>query len=174
MDLVLRNPTIEDAADLGRAHQQSWVETVGAVVTADFWEHSTEARRIGMWERMLRRSDDARRLCVAEIDGVIVGAALAGPPVPREHPDHPPVCDLEIRILFLLRAHHGSGIGQKLLDSVFRSGEDAQVWVVERDLLTRAFYRRNGFVADGGRDSRKQPSGDLSAIRMLRAGSHPG
>lgn len=167
MTVVLRTPTLEDAADLGRVHQQCWVETYDELVTPDFWEHSTEARRIGMWERMLRRSEPGRRLVAAEVDGEIVGFALAGAFLAREHPGFDPVHALEIRMLYLLRAHHGSGIGQQLLDAVLAADEPAQLWVAERNPRAQAFYRRNGFEADGIRDDRAH-GGDLTAIRMLR------
>lgn len=168
MTVVLRTPTLEDAADLGRVHQQCWVETYDTLVTPEFWEHSTEARRIGMWERMLRRTETGRRLVVAEVDGSIVGFALAGPYLAREHPGHAPVHELEVRMLYVLRAHHGTGIGQQLLDAVLAADEPAQLWVAERNPRAQAFYRRNGFEADGSRDSREHHSGDLTAIRMLR------
>ncbi|WP_411720294.1 hypothetical protein [Mycetocola sp.] len=57
---LLREPSLEDAADRGRVHQQCWVETYEELVPPEFWEHSTEARRIGMWERMLRRREPQR------------------------------------------------------------------------------------------------------------------
>ena len=170
MSLVLRPPTLEDAADLGRVHQQCWVETYDSLVTPEFWEHSTEARRIGMWERMLRRDEPGRRLVVAAVDGEIVGFALAGPFLAREHPGHEPAHDLEVRMLYVLRSHHGTGIGQQLLDAVLSVDEPAQLWVAERNPRAQAFYRRNGFEPDGSRDSRERHSGDLTAIRMLRHG----
>lgn len=170
MTVVLRNPTREDAADIGRVHQQCWVETYDALVDPEFWEHSTEARRIGMWERMLRREDDGRRLVVAQLDDEIVGFALVGPHVPREHPGHAAVEELEVRMLYVLRAHHGSGIGQQLLDAVLAPDESAQLWVAERNPRAQAFYRRNGFVPDGSRDATAHHGGDLAAIRMRRDG----
>lgn len=171
MTVVLRKPSLEDAADLGRVHQQCWVETYDGLVSQEFWEHSTEARRIGMWERMLRRTEPERRLVVAEVDGEIVGFALAGPFLAREHPGYDPVHTFEVRMLYLLRAHHGTGIGQHLLDAVLAADEPAQLWVAERNPRAQAFYRRNGFVADGTRDARAHHSADLTAIRMVRPGA---
>lgn len=171
MAVILREPSIEDAADLGRVHQQCWVETYVDLVPPGFWDHSTEARRIGMWERMLRRSDFGRRLVLAEVDGRIVGFALAGAAVDREHPDAPPEQSIEIRMLYLIRSLHGSGIGQQLLDAVLFPGEAAQLWVAEQNPRAQAFYRRNGFVADGIRDPHAHQGTDLSAMRMLRPAS---
>jgi ribosomal protein S18 acetylase RimI-like enzyme len=169
--VILNEPSFEDAADLGRVHQQCWVETYKGLVPPEFWEHSTEARRIGMWERMLRRSEPQRRLVVAEVDGNIVGFALAGATLSREHPGAPPAEALEVRMLYLKRSHHGSGIGQHLLDSVLFAGEAAQLWVAEGNPRAQAFYRRNGFAADGIRDARPHQGTDLTAIRMLRRAS---
>lgn len=168
---VLREPSLEDAADLGRVHQQCWVETYAGLVPEEFWEHSTEARRIGMWERMLRRSDPKRRLVVAEVGGGIVGFALVGAALAREHPDSPPAVPLEVRMLYLTRSQHGSGIGQQLLDAVLFDGEAAQLWVAEQNGRAQAFYRRNGFVPDGIRDPDAHRGTELAAIRMLRPAS---
>jgi GNAT superfamily N-acetyltransferase len=168
MAILLREPLLEDAADLGRVHQQCWVETYDELVPPEFWEHSTEARRIGMWERMLRRSEPGRRLILAEADGDLAGFALAGTALVREHPGFPPAESLEVRMLYLKRSHHGSGIGQQLFDAVLFPGEAAQLWVAERNPRAQAFYRRNGFVPDGMRDPRTHQGADLTAIRMLR------
>jgi ribosomal protein S18 acetylase RimI-like enzyme len=170
MAVLLRKPSLDDAADLGRVHQQCWIETYSELVPPDFWEHSTEARRIGMWERMLRRSEPARRLILAEVDGSIVGFALAGTAVAREHPDSPPAETLEVRMLYVTRSHHGSGIGQQLLDAVLSPGEAAQLWVAEQNPRAQAFYRSNGFLPDGIRDPHAHEGTDLTAIRMLRPG----
>lgn len=171
MAVLLREPTPDDAAELGRVHQQCWVETYAHLVPAEFWEHSTEARRIGMWERMLRRSDPNRRLVLAEADGDVVGFALVGAALAREHPGAPPAEALEVRMLYLRRSWHGTGVGQQLLDTVLLTGEAAQVWVAERNSRAQAFYRRNGFVTDGIRDPDAHQGTDLAAIRMLRAPS---
>lgn len=168
MAVILRTPRIEDAAELGRVHQQCWVETYADFVTPEFWEHSTEARRIGMWERMLRRSEPSRRLMIAEVDGDVVGFAQAGPANVREHPGFDPVHDLEVRMLYLVRSAHGSGIGQKLLDAVLGADDPAQLWVAEQNARARAFYRRNGFEADGVHDLRAHRGSKITAIRMVR------
>ena len=171
MAVILREPSIEDAADLGRVHQQCWVETYVDLVPEEFWDHSTEARRIGMWERMLRRSETGRRLMLAEVDGSVVGFALAAASVAREHPEAPAEDSIEIRMLYLTRSHHGSGIGQQLLDAVLFPGEAAQLWVAEQNPRAQAFYRRNGFLADGIRDPHAHQGTDLAAMRMLRPAS---
>lgn len=168
MTVVLREPTLEDAAELGRVHQLCWVETYEALVPPEFWEHSTEARRIGMWERMLRRNAGDLRLVLAEEDGSIVGLAAAGPVLTREHPGHEPAEAREVQMLYLLRSHHGSGIGQQLLDAILRPDEGAQLWVAEQNERAVAFYLRNSFSPDGVRDEEAHRGTDLTAIRLVR------
>lgn len=121
-----------------------------------------------MWERMLRRTETGRRLVLAESDGDVIGFASTGSPLTREHPEHPPARDLEVRMLYLVRSAHGSGIGQQLLDAVLDPDEPAQLWVAEQNARALAFYRRNGFATDGIRDARAHPGSDLTAVRMLR------
>jgi ribosomal protein S18 acetylase RimI-like enzyme len=65
----------------------------------------------------------------------------------------------------VLAAHHGTGIGQTLLDEVLGSGP-AQLWVAKQNPRAIAFYRRNGFAFDGAEQT--DESTDITEARMLR------
>lgn len=82
------------------------------------------------------------RMRPVEAGDEVIGFAMA---VPTDH-DNPP--STQLRMLYVLRRHHGSGAGQALLDAVVGS-EPCQLWVARENPRAHRFYRRNGFVPDG-------------------------
>ncbi len=80
--------------------------------------------------------------------------------------DEPPVRELELVGLYLLAAHHGTGLGQDLLDAAL--GErPASLWMAEDNPRAVAFYARSGFTPDGAR--KVEPSWeDLAEVRLVR------
>ncbi|WP_246036749.1 GNAT family N-acetyltransferase [Cellulomonas telluris] len=87
---------------------------------------------------------------VAEVAGTVVGIAFAD--LGRRVGEHPPVRDRELYLLYVLAAHHGTGVGQALLDVVVLPRHvPAQVWVAEHNPRARRFYARNDLLPDGAR-----------------------
>jgi GNAT superfamily N-acetyltransferase len=76
------------------------------------------------------------------------------------------VRDREVSSLYVLASHHGTGIGQVLLDTVVAPRTPAQLWVAERNPRARRFYEKNGLLPDGARfvDQRL----DLAEVRHVR------
>ncbi len=123
---VIRAATSSDSAGCAYVHHTSWVETYSALLPAAHWESDTLARREDAWRRWL---DDGAVVTVAEAHGRVVGFAIAG--AGRQVGDHQPVRDRELRSLYVLGAHRGTGIGQALLDTVPAPRTPAQLWVAE-------------------------------------------
>jgi len=67
-------------------------------------------------------------------------------------------------VLYVYVAHHGSGAGPALLESVVDPEESVALWVADPNPRAQAFYRKHGFVADGA----AQVEGGLRVIRMVR------
>lgn len=127
----------------------------------DHWESDTLERRTETWRRWL---DGGAEVTVAEVSGRLVGIAISGPG--RHVGDHRPVRDRELYSLYVLAAHHGTGIGQTLLDTVLAPGAPAQLWVAEANPRARRFYERNGFLPDGARFLDEDL--DLAEVRHVR------
>ncbi|MFZ5868948.1 MAG: GNAT family N-acetyltransferase [Actinomycetota bacterium] len=70
---------------------------------------------------------------------------------PRQGPGPRPR-RLELHLIYLLAAHHGTGLGQGLLDAAVADAP-AFLWIAEDNPRALAFYRRNGFEPDGARDT---------------------
>jgi GNAT superfamily N-acetyltransferase len=158
---LLRPATPDDAAACARVHHASWVETFAHLLPQEHWESDTLERRTANWERWLAGDGI---VTVAEIDREVVGLGFAG--AGTERGGHAPVRDGELLLLYVLAAHHGTGLGRALLEAVVAPGAPAQVWLAEENPRARRFYERHGFVHDGARFV--DTALDLALVRHVR------
>jgi GNAT superfamily N-acetyltransferase len=143
---VTRPATVEDAESIARVHATSWRETYGRLVDDPATNPWFEVdRRIGMWRTNLE--DGLFSTAVAEDPTGVIGFAAAHRTVEPEA-----VRPEELAMLYVLERAHGTGTGQALLDGVL-GGRPASLWVAADNPRARAFYRRNGFTADGATSS---------------------
>ncbi|MGL3807842.1 N-acetyltransferase family protein [Paeniglutamicibacter sp. R2-26] len=100
----------------------------------------------------------------------IVGVAGGGP---AADDDADTGVGIELQLLYVLGDHHGTGLGQRLLETVL-TGRDAVLWVLEGNARARAFYARHGFVADGRVEALADDWEGLNEVRMVRRGTRRG
>lgn len=161
MELRLRQAVPADAGRIAAVHQQCWRETY--TLPAEAWETITEQSRRTMWEQLLGEPGRDRKVTLALADGTLIGVAWA-----RTAMDPGAVRDLELYGLYVLTAWHGTGIGQALLDDVI-GVEPAWLWVAVDNLRAQAFYRRNGFRVDEGREQLTAAAeAIIPVLRMIR------
>ena len=156
--IVVRKAVPEDAERIADIQITGWRESYAHLLSPEFLarlEPQTEVYREGI-VRAVRATHN-----VAELDGDVVGFAIAGPP--RE--DDPPRA-WELALIYQYARAHGSGTGQALLDAAV-GDRPAFLWVAEGNPRAQAFYRRNGFVADGARKVAEEWE-NLAEIRMVR------
>jgi len=69
-------------------------------------------------------------------------------------------------MIYVLRVHQGTGLGQRLLDSTL-GGAPGLLWVEKTNDRAQAFYRRNGFELDGAEepDERNPVFVDVRMVR---------
>ena len=161
MEWVVRPAVTADAEALGRVHVTSWRETYADVLSAKFLADLSIDGRARMWRRGLDRARPDRPVWVAEAGGEVIGFSMAGPAHDPESPR-----ELELFMIYLLAQHHGSGLGQRLLDTAI-GDLPALLWVAETNPRAQAFYRRNGFESDGARKT-EETWEHLVEIRMTR------
>jgi len=138
--LRIRRATTADARGIARVHVRAWREAYTHVFSPYLLEGLSVSGRADRWTRILAGGTD---VWVAETDGRIVGWVSAGP---SREPDAP--VPLELQGIYVLRDHYGTGAGQQLLDAAL--GDSAAfLWVLGDNPRAQAFYRRNGFTADG-------------------------
>jgi GNAT superfamily N-acetyltransferase len=158
MALLIRPARVSDAEAISAIRVQSWRETYVGLLSAEFLGTLDAEAQVPRWRDQIA---GGRNILVAEVDGETRGFAIAGPA--REA--NPPR-DLELQVIYQLATEHGSGSGQALLDAAI-GDRPAVLWVAEQNPRAQAFYRRNGFAADGTRKVVEEWD-NLVEIRMVR------
>lgn len=123
MAVVIREPRPEDAERIAAVHVDTWKETYIDLLPEGFFTEEHSGMRREMWTRILAEQRSQWSIRVAEVDGEIIGFAMAGPAQDAAEPAEP--ADLPSRTLYtlyVLRSHHGTGAGQALLDSTLGVG----------------------------------------------------
>ncbi|GEL93545.1 GNAT family N-acetyltransferase [Cellulomonas composti] len=124
---------------------------------------SSSKRREHFWTAVIADERYRDRVsAVAEVDGTIVGLALAGPPS-----DEDAAWAQQLYALYTYVAYHGSGAGSALLAAVLDPRASAGLWVADPNPRAQAFYRKHGFVPDG---TTKVDHG-VHELRMVRPGA---
>ncbi|GAA1793189.1 GNAT family N-acetyltransferase [Agromyces lapidis] len=163
---MIRAARPDDAPGIARMHWESHQATYidSGFVTRERIEAWTLEQRIEGWRQVLDDADGPERTVVVAVDGDrIVGFADARSVDAADDPDAPR--DLELKGLYLLEAHQGTGLGQALLDAAI--GErPAFLWAMAGETRARAFYRRNGFEPDGAEAPFEL--WDIMTVRLVR------
>ncbi|MFE6253911.1 GNAT family N-acetyltransferase [Agromyces sp. NPDC057865] len=154
MDAVIRRAQVADAPGIARVHWDSHQTTyvLPGRVARDRVEAWTMRIRISSWTANLAIANDVypvpegfhrMEIWVAEVGGAIVGWANTSlgheTDAPRE---------LQLEGIYVLEEHHGTGVGQALLDAAI-GDRPAYLWALDDNPRAHAFYRRNGFALDG-------------------------
>ncbi|MBX3099333.1 MAG: GNAT family N-acetyltransferase [Salinibacterium sp.] len=158
MNFVVRPAVPEDALDIATVRVHCWRETY-TFLSSELLGSMDPAVREESFRDMIELELGA--FVVTEVDGEIRGFASSGPPAAADAPR-----DLELAMIYQLASMHGSGSGQALLDAAIGDAP-AFLWTAELNPRAHAFYRRNGFVADGAREVRADWE-NLAELRMVR------
>ncbi|MER2135887.1 MAG: GNAT family N-acetyltransferase [Arthrobacter sp.] len=160
-----------DAPALAYLHVASWRQTYADQLPAGFFTPRFLDQRKAMWTRICRDRPRGVTVAVAvavggvggsaAAEGRIIGFAAAGGTAEETAPR-----PTELNMLYVEQASHGNGAGQALLDTVLPQ-RAAFLWVARDNPRAQAFYRRNGFQADGTELS-DTPVPGLTSVRMLR------
>jgi ribosomal protein S18 acetylase RimI-like enzyme len=156
---LIRTPTIDDAEALALVHVRCWIETYSGIVSPAVRASFSFEERMAAWTRILTSTSNPRHL--AEVDGEVVGFSASGPARADDAPR-----ELELYSIYVLGAHHGTGVGQQLIDAAV-GREPAIVWVASENARAISFYRRNGFEPDGATGA-FEPWENVPELRMTR------
>jgi GNAT superfamily N-acetyltransferase len=165
--ITVRQARVRDAKAMARVHVQSWQETYRGLIPDEILDRPGFVEwREQFWAAALGEERySANRVAVAERGGEPVGIAMAGP---AEDADaHWPV---QLFVLYVLAADHGTGAGHGLLAAVI-GNDHAALWVVDLNPRAQVFYRKHGFRPDGARKHAHDL--DLDEIRMVRHVADP-
>jgi ribosomal protein S18 acetylase RimI-like enzyme len=153
MPLALRPATPADAAAIAPFHVEIWRETYRDLAPPQIFQAMDVATRLARWQGLL--ADPTRATVVAEVDGVLAGFGLCGPPLDPIYGARG-----EIKNLFVGRGFARRGIGQRLMGEMAailaaRGHVGAGLGVVVGNAPAIAFYeklggRREGAYTDPG------------------------
>jgi ribosomal protein S18 acetylase RimI-like enzyme len=160
--ILVRPAVSADAVGIARVHIAAWHETYTRLVPPGAFDALDDdlETRAARWASII--DDHVTTVHVAELDGEIVGWASSSA---GRHDDAPR--GLELEGIYVLARHHGSGAGQALLDAAL-GDRPAYLWVAADNPRAQAFYRRNGFAADGARDEHALMGHPIAAARFVR------
>ena len=160
MTVEVRLAVPSDARGIAEVHVRAWQETYAHLVPAEDLARLSVEQRERRWSEILSTGESEN--WVATDGNVVVG--FAGSSDARD-PDSPR--PLELQAIYVLASHHGTGVGQRLLDAAIGKSP-AYVWVADDNPRARAFYLRNGFLPDGKEDTHTLAGTPVLAIRMVR------
>ena len=164
---AVREAEASDAESIARVHVDSWRETYAGVLGEDHFSEAAFSRRLQFWTSYLSLAPRPGQMIVAELDDVVVGFACAGEARgPDAEHGFVPARALHLFSIYLREGAHGGGLGQLMIDAALRD-EPAQLWVLRGNQRAIAFYRRNGFEADGV-EFIDPADPNLVTLRMIR------
>ncbi len=149
MTITYRAARPADAATLDRIFDASFCDTFGHLYRAEDLDLFLSSFGVGDWAAQLKNPAYAFR--IGEVDGAAAGYVKLGP---LKLPVEPIGPALLLDQLYILKAHHGSGIAQGLmswvLDEASRRGVGELFLTVFVDNhRARRFYDRYGFEPVG-------------------------
>jgi ribosomal protein S18 acetylase RimI-like enzyme len=156
----IERPTLDDLAEMGRVHVQVWQEAYDGLMPADYLAALDPTAGPVRWRDRITDPASPVSWWLARDEEGIVGMATSGPP----RDDDPPV-PFELYAINVLGRGHGTGLADDLLAHAI-GDRAAYLWVLDGNARARAFYRRHGFIDEGGR--KPEPGTGLVEIRMAR------
>ncbi|WP_010204112.1 GNAT family N-acetyltransferase [Salinibacterium sp. PAMC 21357] len=138
-----------DAGALAQLHVASWREAYSHLLPEDFFTAEFLAKRQKMWDHILNSPSEELSIQLAEHAGSIIGFACVQRTTSTKQTGSSD--DTEFNAIYVLEAHHGSGVGQALLDATL-GHSPASLWVAKNNPRAEAFYRCNGFELNGAED----------------------
>lgn len=163
---AVRRATVADVPATLAMRLAAWREAYADQRPESFFA-AEEARREQQTDWWTRGLEAGAELWIAEdAAGRIVGCAGGAPVIDDDADAGVPH---ELQMLYVLAAHHGTGLGLRLMDTAIGSGP-ALLWVLEDNPRAHAFYRKHGFGPDGRREPMVGPWAGLHEIRMVRRG----
>ena len=165
-EVTVRRAGVEDAAAIAFVQVTGWHEAYTGRMPQSILDGLDVDRSTRGWHRVLEGDTDPERgeLWVAERDGEVIGFVASG----GNRDDDALADSREVYAIYVLAAHYGSGAGQSLLDAAI-GDHPASLWVLEDNPRARAFYARNGFVADGAVKDDDQWGEPIREVRLVRA-----
>jgi GNAT superfamily N-acetyltransferase len=157
-----------DGATLDQLFETSFCDTFAHLYRPEDLESFLSSSGVDDWEAQI--ADPAFAFRVAEVDGAPAGYVKLGPLKLPVQPNGPA---LLLDQLYVLKAHHGSGIARALIDWAIDEARrlgasELYLTVFTENHRARRFYDRYGFVAVGRYDFMVGSHADEDIIMKLQ------
>lgn len=150
-----------DVPRVAEVHVQAWREAYRGLMPEPFLRELSVDSHVQTWTEVLASpAPGSRHVVGMRPDGLVVAIGSAGPS--RDDLADPA---LELYMLNVLAAHDGTGLADAMMEALV-GDEPASLWVLDANDRAIAFYRRQGFVADGTTKAH-EPTG-TAEVRMRR------
>ena len=160
--VVVRPVTEADAEALGRVHAACWHETYDHLLSQAALSRLHPERLATMWRGITKLGASHRQVVAVDGNDIVGFAASA----PRTDADVA-ATTRELGSMYLLAAYQGTGVGQLLFDAVVDPGPSV-LWLAADNPRAHAFYRRNGYTADGREKTEEVLGEKLHEVRLVR------
>ena len=154
---TIRGATPDDAEAFSACHLACWREAYENLWGSERFAEFDPAKLVVRRRREM--ADGVADHYLAELDGQVIGIAIAGP----GRDDDAPI-ERELYAIFVRRGQQGSGVSDQLLTAAIGDGP-AYLWVYRDNPRASAFYVHHDFIPDG---SEKIDSAGILEIRMVR------
>jgi GNAT superfamily N-acetyltransferase len=148
-------------------HYGSCRDAYSSFLPEDFWGEETEQRWIDSWTKDLQSPHPGSDTWIALGEGQILGFATVG--LTRPNPTAGTRArERELWSIYVRASEYGSGLADRLLETVLPQHAPAELWVFEANERARRFYSRRDFEPDGARHVLGPQFGHQAEIRMVR------
>ena len=154
---TVRKAVPDDAEAFSACHLACWREAYGELWGPERFAGFDPARLAARRRKEIEAGVADHLL--AELDGEMIGIAIAGP-----SRDVPAPVSRELYAIYVRKTHQGSGVSDDLLQACV-SDQPASLWVYRDNARASAFYVHHDFIPDG--EERLDSEGILE-IRMVR------
>ncbi len=159
MAWTIEEPNPDDAEELARLHVLVWQQAYAGLLPDDHLAALDVAAFTERWRSRLAGEVPGDTWIVRDEDG-IVAFASSGPGRDADGP-----VGLELYAINLLDRTQGTGLADALMDLAV-GDRPAYLWVLDGNDRAMGFYRRHGFVDEGGR--KPEPDTGNLEVRMVR------
>jgi ribosomal protein S18 acetylase RimI-like enzyme len=156
---TITRPTPDDLDEMGRVHVQVWREAYAGLLPEKYLAALDPSFGPTRWRERFGTSSEVSWWIARDEEG-IVGMTTSGPPRDDDAP-----AALELYAINVLSRAHGTGLADELMGHVI-GDRPAYLWVLDGNDRALAFYRKRGFVDEGGR--KPEPETGVMEIRMAR------
>jgi ribosomal protein S18 acetylase RimI-like enzyme len=157
-----------DVPGVARAHVAAWQKAFRGILSDKLLDSLSVERSEAVWRELLQR--EGRTHLVAEQGDVILGYVAFGP---AQAPDASALPVGEIIGLYVHPDHWRMGAGRRLLQQAIealrgRGVPRVFVWTMAENALAKAFYQKNGFIADGRERTSQRQGESFREVRFFR------